>query len=159
MNERVRPEEADSEDLAGRLISSHCSPERFTPRRISSKAAATIDQWVALLATDDMSLAALPLPLFSLYNLGVMDGIAQREHEVRAAKLDADRLWLRAFGEPGRQEYLLERLDHAADLANRPDVDDVLDEAWRMFLASLDHVREPIQLMKCENSGSSRDAA
>ncbi len=63
-----------------------------------------------------------------------------------ALKLDADRLWLVSFGAKDRQQYLLDRLEQAADLANRPDVDDVLDETWRIYLASLDNLREPIQL-------------
>ncbi|MBD8013178.1 hypothetical protein H9633_12870 [Microbacterium sp. Re1] len=72
------------------------------------------------------------------------DGRQQMEPEVRAAKLDADRLWLRSFGEADRREYLLDRLDRAATLANRPDVDDVLDEAWRVYCASLNDVRSEV---------------
>lgn len=67
-------------------------------------------------------------------------------------KLDADRLWLRAFVDNDRQQYLLERLDQAADLANRPDVDDVLDEAWQIYLASLDNIREPIRFTSTQDT-------
>lgn len=91
-----------------------------------------------------LSLAALPAPLFALYELGVNDGRQQREYEIRAAKLEADRLWLRCFGEADRRDYLLNRLDQAAALANRPDVDDVLDEAWRLYCASLNDVRSEV---------------
>lgn len=158
MNERSRPTRAASEDLAGGLISIHSTPDRFESRRISDVASSTIDAWVTQLALDEMSLAALPAPLFSLYNLGVLDGRAQSEHEIRAAKLDADRLWLRSFGDQDRQQYLLERLNRAAELADHPDVDDVLDEAWRIYLASLDNIREPIELDITEQ-GSSHDRA
>lgn len=88
----------------------------------------------------------LPDALVTLFNVAYEQGRTSREDEVRAAKLDADRLWLRCFGDRDRQEYLLSRLDQAADLANRPDVDDVLDEAWRIYVASLDTIREPIKL-------------
>lgn len=126
---------------------------RFTPRRISDTAARTIESWVNALATDQLSLAALPGPLHSLYNLGVMDGREQARSEVHAAQLDADRLWLIAFGEKERRDYLLDRLDAAAELANRPDVDDVLDEAWRIYLTNLDNIREPVRLDTTEHQG------
>ncbi|MFE7067392.1 hypothetical protein [Microbacterium sp. NPDC057658] len=133
--------------------------DRFTPRRISEKASQTIDAWVTALALDEISLAALPAPLFSLYNLGVLDGRAQLQDDLRAARLEADRLWLRAFGDQERQEYLLARLDDAASLANRPDVDDVLDEAWRIYLSNLDTIREPVRLATTEDLGAARDHA
>lgn len=133
--------------------------DRFTPRRISDAASRTIDAWVDALRTDQLSLAALPGPLYSLYNLGVMDGLEQARGEVRAAQLDADRLWLVAFGEKDRRDYLLERLDSAAELANRPDVDDVLDEAWRIYLTNLDNIREPVRLATTEYKGDAREHA
>jgi hypothetical protein len=120
--------------------------EYLAPLRVSTAASRTIDAWVSLLASGTLSLAALPLPLFSLYELGVSDGRQQREPEVRAAKLEADRLWLQCFGESERREYLLSRLDRAAQLANRPDVDNVLDEAWRIYCASLNDVRSEVTL-------------
>ena len=133
--------------------------DRFTPRRISDKAAQTIDAWVTAIASDELSLAALPAPLFSLYNLGVLDGRAQLQDDLRAARHEADRLWLRAFGDEERQDHLLARLDDAASLANRPDVDDVLDEAWRIYLANLDTIREPVRLPTTEDLGAARDHA
>ncbi|REJ06292.1 hypothetical protein DY023_06585 [Microbacterium bovistercoris] len=60
--------------------------------------------------------------------------------------MERDRYWLRSFPDAERQEYLLSRLDQAAALANRPDVDDVLDEAWRLYCAGLNNIREPIRL-------------
>lgn len=133
--------------------------DRFTRRQISDKAAQTIDAWVAALALDELSLAALPAPLFSLYNLGVLDGRAQLQDDLRAARLEADRLWLRAFGDQERQEYLLARLDDAASLANRPDIDDVLDEAWRIYVANLDTLRAPVRIKTTENRRSSHEHA
>lgn len=133
--------------------------DRFTPRQISDAASRTIDAWVNALATDQLSLAALPGPLYSLYNLGVMDGLEQARGEVRAAQIDADRLWLIAFGEKDRREYLLERLDAAAELANRPDVDDVLDETWRIYLTNLENIREPVRLATTEHQGDAREHA
>lgn len=118
----------------------------FAPLRISASASRTIDGWVSRLATGTLSLAALPGALFSLYELGVYDGRQQREPDLRAAKLEADRLWLQQFGEPERREYLLDRLDRAAQLANRPDVGDVLDEAWRVYCESLTSVRSEVRV-------------
>lgn len=142
MNEESRPEAA-SEDLAGGLIYSQ-STDYFEPLRVSEVASATITRWTERLASGSLSLSALPASLFGLYELGVQDGRQQMEPELRAAKLEADRLWLRCFGEADRREYLLDRLDHAAALANRPDVDDVLDEAWRIYCASLSDVRSAV---------------
>lgn len=119
--------------------------------RISETAARQIESWVWALADGSLRLWQLPDAIVSLYNLGVLDGRSQREQEVRAAKLDADRLWLRAFGDETRRQYLLDRLDQAAELANRPDVDDVLDEAWQTYLASLDNIREPIRLTSTQH--------
>lgn len=116
----------------------------LAPLRVSEAASQTITDWVSRLASGTLSLAALPLPLFSLYELGVNDGRQQREPEVRAAKLEADRLWLRSFAPKDRQEFLLARLDRAAQLANRPDVDNVLDEAWRIYCDSLNDVRSEV---------------
>ncbi|WP_186307493.1 hypothetical protein [Microbacterium sp. 1.5R] len=152
MKHESAPQKDAPEDLAGGLISPHLSVDRFTPRRISSAASAVIDGWITLLTADQLSLAALPPSLFSLYNLGVSHGRLEMSEEVRAAKLDADRLWLRAFGEEDRKAYLLSRLNDAADLANQPDVDDVLDEAWRVYLASLENVRHPIRPTTTEES-------
>jgi len=137
----------------------HSTPDRFTARRISETASTTIDTWVTALANDELSLAALPAPLFSLYNLGVMDGRSQMQGDLGAARLEADRLWLRAFGDEERKDYLLQRLDDAAELANRPDVDDILDETWRIYLANLDTVREPVTLATTEDQGAARDHA
>lgn len=142
MNAESLPKQAPK-DLAGGLISSETT-EYLAPLRVSAAASQTIDGWVSRLASGTLSLAALPLPLFSLYELGVSDGREQREPELRAAKLEADRLWLQCFGESERREYLLNRLDRAAQLANRPDVDDVLDEAWRLYCASLNDVRSEV---------------
>lgn len=142
MNQESRPEAA-SEDLAGGSIYTDSSAY-FGHLRISRTASETITGWVDRLASGTLSLAALPAPLFALYELGVTDGRQQMEPDVRAAKLDADRLWLRCFGEADRREYLLDRLDRAATLANRPDVDDVLDEAWRIYCASLNDVRSEV---------------
>lgn len=111
---------------------------------ITAAAARTIDSWAWALADGTMLLYQLPDAINTLYNVAYEQGRASRDHEVQTARLDADRLWLRCFGDKDRTGYLLDRLDQAADLANRPDVDDVLDEAWRIYLASLDNIREPI---------------
>ena len=116
----------------------------LAPLHISPAASRTIDGWVTRLASGTLSLAALPASLFALYELGVTDGRVQREGEVRVAKLEADRLWLRCFGDADRRDYLLDRLDRAAALANRPDVDDILDEAWRIYCESLSDVRSEV---------------
>ncbi|WP_288873042.1 hypothetical protein [uncultured Microbacterium sp.] len=138
----------------------HFTPDRFTVRRISEKASTTINAWVTALANDELSLAALPAPLFSLYNLGVMDGRGQMQGELRTARLDADRLWLRAFGDEERKDYLLQRLNVAAVLADRPDVDDVLDEAWHIYVSSLDAIRKPVTLATTtEDLGATCDHA
>lgn len=132
-----------AQESAGGLI--EIDPiEYFGPLCISHTASETISEWVARLAAGTLSLAALPHSLFALYELGVLDGRRQMQPEVRAAKLEADRLWLRCFGDADRREYLLGRLDRAAALANRPDVDDVLDEAWRIYCASLSDVRAEV---------------
>lgn len=142
MNDET-PSMGGSEDLAGGSICSD-STAYFGHLRISRTASETISGWVDRLASGTLSLAALPHSLFALYELGVTDGRQQMEPEVRAAKLEADRLWLRSFGEADRRDYLLDRLDRAAALANRPDVDDVLDEAWRIYCASLNDVRAEV---------------
>lgn len=114
--------------------------------RITPEASSTIDAWAWGLADGSLTLQQLPDALVTLWTIAFEQGRASREQEVLDAKHDADRLWLRCFGDKDRQEYLLDRLDRAADLANRPGVDDVLDEAWRIYLASLDQIREPIKL-------------
>lgn len=134
---------AAPEDLAGGSIYPD-STAYFGHLRISHTASETIRGWVDRLAAGTLSLSALPASLFALYELGVLDGRHQMQPEVRAAKLEADRLWLRCFGEADRREYLLGRLDQAAALANRPDVDDVLDETWRVYCESLGDVRSEV---------------
>ena len=116
---------------------------RFT---ISATAAETIDGWAWGLADGSLRLWQLPPAINTLFTVAFEQGRASRDDEVRQLKLDADRLWLRSFVPRDRQEYLLARLDRAAELADRPDVDDVLDEAWRIYVASLDKIREPIRL-------------
>lgn len=73
-------------------------------------------------------------------------GYHARDAEVAALHRECSRLWLAAFGDRERREYLLDRLDRAAELADRDDVDDVLDETWRIYCESLIKVREPVQL-------------
>lgn len=141
--ERRPDETGTAQESAGRLISKEHTGY-FVPLHISRVASDTITGWVDRLASGTLSLTALPASLFALYELGVTDGRQQMEPEVRAAKLEADRLWLRCFGEAERRDYLLDRLDRAASLANRPDVDDVLDEAWRIYCASLNDVRSEV---------------
>lgn len=143
MYEESRPEAAPvNPAVAAGFVSN--DTDYLAPLRVSETASQTIDGWVTRLAAGTLSLAALPLPLFSLYELGVQDGRQQREPELRAAKLESDRLWLQCFGNAERREYLLSRLDRAAQLANRPDVDDVLDEAWRIYCDSLNNVRSEV---------------
>ncbi|GGD83172.1 hypothetical protein [Microbacterium murale] len=68
---------------------------------------------------------------------------------MRAAKLDADRLWLRSFGPKDQQDYLLSRLDRAAEIvADTGNIEHHMDEAWRLYVASLDNIREPITIHK-----------
>lgn len=128
--------------------------------RISAAASRAIDTWAWALQSGTLRLWQLPDPINTLWNLAFEEGRASRETEVQKLRLDADRYWLRAFSDKDRQEYLLGRLNQAADLANRPDVDDVLDEAWRLYLVSLDNVREPVHLNTTKDTtGSSNDSA
>ncbi|WP_309065346.1 hypothetical protein [Microbacterium sp.] len=87
----------------------------------------------------------------SLYWLGYQHGSASRDEEVHNLRVDRDRHWLLALPEDDRRSYLLDRLDEAARLANRPDVDDVLDEAWRLYVASLNNLRKPVRLTSTEH--------
>ncbi|KJL35463.1 hypothetical protein RS86_00459 [Microbacterium azadirachtae] len=114
--------------------------------RISSTAARTLDRWAWGIADGSIRLWQLPDAVNTLYRIGIEHGRSSRDEEVRLLRLDADRLWLCSFGDKERLDYLLARLDRAAELADRPDVDDVLDEAWRIYLASLDNIRQPITL-------------
>lgn len=114
--------------------------------RISAEASRLIDAWAWGLADGSLRLQQLPDAVCSLFNVAYSQGRASRDPEVRQLQLEADRYWLRAFADKDRQEYLLSRLDQAAELANRPDVDDVLDEAWRIYCAGLDDIRQPIAL-------------
>lgn len=114
--------------------------------RISTEASRAIDAWAWGLADGSLRLWQLPDAINTLWTVAFEQGRRSRDEEVDALKFDADRLWLVSFGAKDRQQYLLDRLEQAADLANRPDVDDVLDETWRIYLASLDNLREPIQL-------------
>lgn len=126
--------------------------------KISAAASEAIDAWAWGLQTGTLRLWQLPDSINTLWNLAFEQGRASRESEVRELRLETDRYWLRAFVDKDRQEYLLARLDQAAVLASRPDVDDVLDEAWRIYLASLDNLREPIGLNTTEDTtGSSND--
>lgn len=71
---------------------------------------------------------------------------------MRAAKLDADRLWLRSFAPQDQREYLLARLDRAAEIvADTGNIEHHMDEAWRLYVASLDNIREPITLTKTQD--------
>lgn len=114
--------------------------------RISPEASAAIDAWAWGLADGSIELHQLPDAICTFFNVAYELGRASREDEIRLYKSDADRLWLRLFAPRERQDYLLNRLDQAAALADRPDVDAVLDEAWRIYVASLDNIREPIAL-------------
>ncbi|AQY01608.1 hypothetical protein [Microbacterium foliorum] len=118
---------------------------------ISTQASVAIDTWAWGLADGSLRLWQLPDAINTLWGVAYEQGRRSRDAEVHLLKIDADRLWLRAFGDSDRQQYLLDRLDRAADLANRPDVDDVLDEAWQIYLASLDNIREPIRLTPTQN--------
>lgn len=119
---------------------------------ISAAAASAIDAWAWGLADGSLRLWQLPDAINTLWGVAYEQGRLSRDAEVQLLKLDADRLWLRAFVDSDRQQYLLDRLDQAADLANRPDVDDVLDEAWQIYLASLDNIREPIRLISTQHT-------
>lgn len=119
---------------------------------ISPKASRAIDTWAWGLVDGSIRLWQLPDAICTLYQIAFQDGRASRDDEVRKLTADADRLWLRAFGDDARKQYLLARLDDAADLANRPNVDDVLDEAWRLYVASLDSIREPVRLESTEHT-------
>lgn len=119
------------------------APPRFT---ITPAASTTLQQWADGLAAGTLRLWQLPDAIVRLYELGYEQGRASRDEEVHALTVDRDRHWLLAQHGVDRQEYILSRLDAAARLANRADVDDVLDETWRIYLASLEHLREPIRL-------------
>ena len=114
--------------------------------RISREASAQIDTWSWQLADGTVRLWQLPDAICTLFYIGYEQGRSSRDAEVQQLRVDADRYWLRAFADKDKQEYLLSRLDQAADLANRPDVDDVLDETWRIYLASLDNLRDPVRI-------------
>ncbi|REJ06282.1 hypothetical protein DY023_06535 [Microbacterium bovistercoris] len=124
--------------------------------RITPQASKTLHDWADKLAAGDLRLWQLPPAVCALYWLGYNQGVASRDEEVHQLRIDADRMWLLAMPATDRREYLLERLDNAARLADRPDVDDVLDEAWRMYCASLDTIREPVRLASTEHG---REAA
>ena len=113
---------------------------------ISRNASAAIDSWAWGLADGSLHLAQLPGALFTFWNVAFASGRASRDHEVKALTAEANRLWLRCFGEKEREQFLLNRLDQAATLADRPDVDDVLDEAWRIYLAGLHNLRDPLRI-------------
>lgn len=129
------------ENSAGGRVRFDSTPDRFAPLRISDRAESTIQGWVEALIADDISLAALPPSLHRLYQLGVADGRSQRDDDVRVAQLEADRLWLLAFGDKDRREYLLERLDRIATMAD-PDVE--LDDVFQRYCASLTDVRQEV---------------
>ncbi|MGM1018003.1 MAG: hypothetical protein ACQEW8_10745 [Actinomycetota bacterium] len=114
--------------------------------RISSEASAAIEAWAWGIAGGSLRLQQLPEAIHTLYTVSFELGRASRDDEVRQLRLEGDRLWLRSFGEKERLDYLLSRLDRAAELADRADVDDVLDEAWGIYLAGLDNIRQPIAL-------------
>ncbi|WP_396935756.1 hypothetical protein [Mycolicibacterium sp.] len=119
----------------------HSNPYRFQPLRISRHAAETIESWTDALLTDEISLAALPPSLHRLYQVGVADGREQRDHDVRVAQLEADRLWLVAFGDRERREYLLDRLDRIAAMTD-PDAE--LDVVFESYCESLVDVRRGV---------------
>lgn len=115
--------------------------------QISRGASRTIDTWAWGLADGSLTLQQLPDALVTLYNIAYEQGRASREQEVLDAKHDADRLWLKCFGEKERQEYLLHRLDRAAEIiADTGNIEHHLDEAFRLYVASLDSIRKPIAL-------------
>lgn len=139
------PQGGALENSAGVRVLVHSSADRFAPLRISDRAESTIQGWIDRLARDEISLAALPSSLHRLYQLGVSDGRAQREDDVRRAELEADRLWLAAFTERDRREYLLGRLDRAAEImSNVARIDTALDEAWSLYVTSLANVRQEV---------------
>ncbi|MBO0979901.1 hypothetical protein [Microbacterium sp. SD291] len=119
--------------------------------RITPDASRTLDAWAWGLADGSLRLWQLPDAVCTLYNVAYTQGRASRDDEIRVMRIDADRHWLLAMPDTTRRAYLLSRLDQAAELANRPDVDDVLDEAWRIYLANLDNIREPLRLPSTEH--------
>lgn len=123
----------------------------LTRHRITPDAARTIDGWAWGLSDGTVRLWQLPDALCTFYAVAYADGRASMADEVNQARHEADRLWLLALPEDDRRAYLLDRLDRAADLANRPDVDDILDETWRIYCASLDNIREPVTLTTTEH--------
>lgn len=119
--------------------------------RISAEASKTLSGWINGLASGRLRLWQLPDAVVSLYWLGYNNGAASRDEEVHKLRVDRDRHWLLAQPADDRRTYLLDRLDEAARLANRPDVDDVLDEAWRLYVASLNNLRKPVRLTSTEH--------
>lgn len=111
---------------------------------ITPAATAKLHEWADGLAAGTLRLWQLPDAIMRLYELGYEQGRVSRDEEVHALAVDRDRHWLLAQPANERQEYLLNRLDEAARLANRPDVDDVLNETWRLYVAGLNTIRQPI---------------
>lgn len=122
---------------------------RFT---ITAAATRTLHEWADGLAAGTLRLWQLPDAIMRLYELGYEQGRSSRDEEVHALTVDRDRHWLLAMPESDRREYVLSRLDQAARLANRPDVDDVLDETWRLYLAGLNTIREPVRFHETKDS-------
>ncbi|MBG9887050.1 hypothetical protein ABE10_11025 [Bacillus toyonensis] len=114
--------------------------------RITPEASVAIDSWAWGVVDGSMQLVELPAAVQTFYTVAYESGRRSRDDEIRALRVERDRYWLLAFGEKERRQFLLDRLDRAAELADRPDVDDVLDEAWQIYLASLDNLREPVRL-------------
>ncbi|WP_344819390.1 hypothetical protein [Microbacterium soli] len=103
------------------------------------------------MADGSIHLVEIPDALFTFWTVAYEQGRSSRDEDVHRLRVEADRLWLLAMPQTERRDYLLDRLDEAARLANRPDVDDVLDEAWHIYLNSLDNIRQPIMLHPTEH--------
>lgn len=139
MEKSSRPVVANgtAKDLGG-------SPSNKRTTLIGSAVENQLDRTLWQLMSGDVGFEHLTPALLAWWTVAFEAGRASLVPELRQSQHEADRLWLLAFGEVDRREYLLDRLDRAVQLAERPDVDDVLDEAWRIYCASLDRVRSPI---------------
>lgn len=113
---------------------------------ITEAAAEALTAWHDGLVLGEIPIWRLPGPVAAFYEAGLIDGARSRDHEVRTAKHEADRLWLIAFGDKEQRAYLLDRLDKVGELiaANPSATDDFLREVVAGYFASLDRVREPI---------------
>lgn len=142
MNRESRPEAAHW-DLTGSTL----NRTESGAIRLDSQLDRLLDRLADDLLLGRVELHQIPASLFTWWQYGALS--RQAELDTMRADLvrvnaECDRLWLHSFGDQARRDYLAQRLEASFALADRDDVPDLVAEAARIYVASLDDVRSGV---------------